>query len=942
MSEALRIGDKVFHYKFGKGTVQDLIHNSLLDIKFGEKRKYIQRNELRLWDELVREEKVWKSAKAKIQYQLQNNFYSVDEYFRQYYGDFISYERLEKEKIHFVRTWITENNLANNKFQSSQTILDIQQATAIAAIHGNIQVVARAGSGKTTTLTNRALFLQKHCGVAPSEMLLLAFNRKAALEIRRRLLGLLNAEAEIAVSDQINRQRHQTNRSTHENVDIEAQAIETASEKLDIELPHVMTFHALAYAIVHPEESLLYDGREGNSQALSRTVQQIIDQHLRSLSFYNVIRKLMLAHFREDWERIIKGGYDKSKDDFLQLRRSLPGQSLGGEYVKSYGEKIIADFLFEHDIAYRYERNHWWSGINYRPDFTIFKNAERGKESGLIIEYFGLKGDPDYDEMSAAKRDYWARKPRWTLLEFSPQDITSRGKEAFLASLQSRLEANGIPCRRLSEDEIWHRIKDRAIDRFTKAMVGFIGRCRKQLISPEKLLALIQNYTPLSRIEHLFHRLAHHFYVTYLERLAATGEDDFDGLMQRAIDAVNDGQTLFHRKSSNGDLKRLRYVFIDEFQDFSELFYQLLCAIRRQNPQIELFCVGDDWQAINGFAGSDLKYFNNFQRYIGEARRLYVSTNYRSSNEIVDVGNALMDGLGKPAVAHKQTAGEVLVSDLNDFRTTLIEQKRHPGDSITPAVLRLVAQALATNQDVVMLCRRNAIPWFVNYQKASRDTLHYFLTHIRSYFPEQLRERITISTAHSYKGLEKPVVIALDVIARSYPLIHPDWVFTRILGDDLDKIIDEERRLLYVALTRAIEKLVIITDGRSKSPFLEELEQIKRLRIINWDDYPPPISATNARFVVKVGNQEHFGVSPTFAIKDLLKAAGYLWQSTGWPSWAKSFPASNFTINILKSELWAGAANGIEVRIVDEAENLKAHYLINNGQWHCIFNHISR
>ena len=127
----------------------------------------------------------------------------------------------------------------------------------------------------------------------------------------------------------------------------------------------------------------------------------------------------MLAHFRGDWDRIIEGCYDKSKEEFLQIRRSLPRESLRGEYVKSFGEKVIADFLFEHDIVYKYELNHWWSGINYRPDFTIFQTPK----SGTIVEYFGLKGDTDYDEMSENKRAYWDGKKDSTSIEFSPHDI---------------------------------------------------------------------------------------------------------------------------------------------------------------------------------------------------------------------------------------------------------------------------------------------------------------------------------------------------------------------------------------------------------------------------------------------------------------------------------------------------------------------------------------
>jgi DNA helicase IV len=88
-------------------------------------------------------------------------------------------------------------------------------------------------------------------------------------------------------------------------------------------------------------------------------------------------------------------------------RRSLPKEGIDGKYYKSFGEKAIADFLFEHNIKYKYEHDFWWNGINYRPDFTIFK----GENQGIIIEYFGLAGTPDYDAMSNEKRDYWQNNP---------------------------------------------------------------------------------------------------------------------------------------------------------------------------------------------------------------------------------------------------------------------------------------------------------------------------------------------------------------------------------------------------------------------------------------------------------------------------------------------------------------------------------------------------
>jgi len=230
---------------------------------------------------------------------------------------------------------------------------------------------------------------------------------------------------------------------------------------------------------------------------------------------------------------------------------------------------------------------------------------------------------------------------------------------------------------------------------------------------------------------------------------------DFDGLMQRAADSIAGGETVFDRKSGRGDLTTLRYICIDEFQDFSDLFYRLVAAIRKQNPRVELFAVGDDWQAINGFAGSDLRFFEHFDQYIGDSRRLYISTNYRSGQSIVGVGNALMAGLGKPAMAHKSApAGQVLLADVNDFEPSQLELERHPGDVITPVVLRLASAAIAENLDVVLLCRQNRMPWFVNYQALENDGgrgLERFLSMVRKRFPEGQRERITISTAHKYK-----------------------------------------------------------------------------------------------------------------------------------------------------------------------------------------------
>ena len=106
-------------------------------------------------------------------------------------------------------------------------------------------------------------------------MLLLAFNRKAAEEMRDR---------------------------------IESSVKEST--------PHVMTFHALAYAMVHPEKILL-DEPDGE-QSQSRFLQTLVDSYLRNPDYSDRIRALMMAHFRTDWERIVSGGYNRSQEEMLR------------------------------------------------------------------------------------------------------------------------------------------------------------------------------------------------------------------------------------------------------------------------------------------------------------------------------------------------------------------------------------------------------------------------------------------------------------------------------------------------------------------------------------------------------------------------------------------------------------------------------------------------
>lgn len=103
------------------------------------------------------------------------------------------------------------------------------------------------------------------------------------------------------------------------------------------------------------------------------------------------------------------------------------------------------------------------------------------------------------------------------------------------------------------------------------------------------------------------------------------------------------------------DLKSLKCVIVDEYQDFSTLFYRIIQAISKYNHDFKLFVVGDDWQSINQFAGADIKYFFQFQERFDNVptAEKALNTNYRSRETIVEFGNLLMSELGHLAIPSK-------------------------------------------------------------------------------------------------------------------------------------------------------------------------------------------------------------------------------------------------------------------------------------------------
>jgi len=823
-----------------------------------------------------------KSGKTTIEDLFEKDFFSAQ---TQCETDMGKIDQAEYDKMYtdYVVNWF------ESKEKNTEKIPDREQAAAIGSANRNIEVVARAGSGKTTTIIGRADFLINHCNVDPNSILMLAFNTKAAEEMRERMEGIVGKDAR--------------------------------------NNPHIKTFHALVYAVANREEDkkkpLIFDKNDSSEydpkdkeKELSQLIQGIIQESIRTdPNSAAKFRKLMISYFRGVWETIEKGGYNLPEDDQLTLRRSLETRTLNDEEVGSLKEKIVADILFEHGIEYdRWIKNGVIKVPINKGRTLRFKCIEDDRSDAYYFEQYQTKN---------------------TVI-LGPREF-NKGEDRVVEVIAEVMKQEKKTFKRLPEEEIWKRIQPRAIDEFTKAMTTFVGRSRKKDIVPEELERMVHRHRSILPVEDQFLELAMDIYREYVRTLEENNWEDFDGLIRRAIDYIEKGRVIFGEK---GDFRRIKHIMIDEYQDFSLLFDMFITAIRKVCPDATMFCVGDDWQAINAFAGSDTYFFNRFERRYEDSRRYYITTNYRSVPQIVEIGNNVMRSWTSEHEIRpfRKDKGLVRICDLNSFNESGKEAD-FKADRETKATIRLIRWLLKNNKSVVLLFRTNA--------KLDDG----YLDRIKGFFPAEDRKRITAFTTHKYKGKQEDAVIIMDAVERKYPLIHPTWIFMRIFDDEyrrkvlagnaltvsgdvtLRKIEGDEKRLFYVALTRAKDCLFILTRKGEESRFLTSVVK-KETPKITWKDYIIK-DPDEKRITVEVKNNAN--IPTTYYIKDELKLSDYKYDGQR-KCWYKSLPVSDLDGNPIADEEWVKKAKNVFVDIKDNEGNLIKEYVIeSHGRFREVF-----
>ncbi|MCC7574393.1 ATP-dependent DNA helicase UvrD2 [Candidatus Woesearchaeota archaeon] len=280
------------------------------------------------------------------------------------------------------------------------------------------------------------------------------------------------------------------------------------------------------------------------------------------------------------------------------------------------------------------------------------------------------------------------------------------------------------------------------------------------------------------------------------EYMAERGLRDFS-------DQLLDALSFFRNNSSL--VPEFDHILIDEFQDVNSSQMDLVELLNSEN----LFCVGDPRQSIFGWRGSDIKFIMEFEQSHDDVEVIFLRKNYRSQKLLVQFMNLAIKKLNMPDL--ESVLEEEGFLKLLKFKS---EEEEHL------FVLQAILGSEIPREEIFVLARTNK-----TLNEFSRLLKNNNVSHVVK-SDEQIKKvdakkgEVTLATVHAIKGLESELVFVLGCNSMNFPCKtseHPVAELIKI--KDYDKE-EEERRLFYVAVSRAKKKLVMTYSGKNPSYFI--------------------------------------------------------------------------------------------------------------------------
>ena len=667
-------------------------------------------------------------------------------------------DALARANASFVETELVRSRALFDTIEA-RPLTDEQRRAVVLDDRRNL-VVAAAGSGKTSVIVAKAGWLIRRGFRRPSEVLLLAFARDARNEMQERIRRRLGADAARGVT--------------------------------------VCTFHSLGMAIIGEAEGKrpTLAATAENDRKLFKLLKGYVADLLADREFSSTVREWFQDRFAP-----YKNEHEfKNWGEYHDYIRKFDIRSLKGDTVRSFEECEIANFLYLNGVAYEYEAPYEHDTATsrkrqYHPDFRL-------PEHGIYIEHFGLDAQgrtaPFIDGEKYRRDMDWKRRlhaERGTVLIETFSHEHADGK--LLRNLQKKLAAHGVALSPLSRDKVFAVLDEQGrVDPFMHLLATFLQHFKGARLSFDEIARRAARGADPRRAQ-AFLRLFRPVYERYQETLADAGAVDFNDMINRATDLVESGRY----RSPFG------YILVDEFQDISPSRARLLKALLDTALGAQLFAVGDDWQAIYRFGGSDIAIMREFESRFGKYHRIDLETMFRTCDRIASVATDFV--LRNPAQ---------------------IRKKIHPMHKADGPAVHL---GLPGQEDVSLL--GEAVDRIARHAASHDGTSTVLLLgryrHSKPRNMGQLarrypRLRFNYMTVHRSKGLEADyaVILGLCTGKHGFPAeITDDPLLDLVLASPESHPNAEERRLLYVAITRARRQVYLLADGGPPSPFVREL-----------------------------------------------------------------------------------------------------------------------
>lgn len=717
-----------------------------------------------------------------------NNYYKQEErvgLFNEIYQHLEHH--IKQHNLNYVKTEKESLKLYFDDIEGKS--LDEQQRTAVVTDEYANLIIAGAGSGKTLTILAKVKYLIEQKNIKPEEILLLSFTNKTVEDLNQRISAL--------------------------NLGTRA-----------------LTFHKLGYNIIKQYEENIPVTTNDNTlkKVINDYLQTDILHDSKALAAYveyiacymNIPEENDSYHSlgdKIDTEKGIDFQTLKSKCEPENVVKNTKLDTLQGERVKSVEELMIANFLYVNGITYAYEKAYPHGTGVYRPDFYL-------KDYDIYLEHFGVDENGEAKWLSPLNKQQYEedmqmkREKHQTYQTKLLETYSYYNKDKILLSkLEAMLLAENVTFKPLDAKDIYTQASanDQNFGQeLTKLIEGFINLSKSRKLEEDELKTI---YTAKSSIKNLFMAERHEMFLDFtlpiLKKYNATlkeqSEIDFNDMINHATDLLEQQQVRYP----------YRYIIIDEYQDISFSRFNLIKTIRNLSGA-HLTCVGDDWQSIYRFAGSDISLFSNFGKHVGEYEQLLIEQTFRNAQTLIDLSADFVKKNPKQIAKNPLSKKAALASPIR-----FVHHDRH--DIATTFLAEVQNLVSRYGKKSILVLGRHHFDGLTLVKSAQG---HIKFTERTGQLEVKGFEDVAINflTVHQSKGAEADNVIILNLKNDwlGFPnKVTDDPILSLLLSEDEPYRFAEERRLFYVALTRTKNEVVLLIPNEV-SAFVEELLEDSR------------------------------------------------------------------------------------------------------------------